>query len=297
MGRWCVVVVGLAVVLGCGKKDPGGPPSGGGPPSTTFDIVPRYVGNPLPSHVSAVEDAVALWKRVITGDIPDVTVTAASSNCGTGMPGRDETIDDVVMWMRITTIDGPGGVLGRGGPCVLRGGSGLPAIGVMELDSADMSNSFMRRVIIHEMGHALGFGTIWSNRSLLLGAGGSDPVFSGTQATARFNSVGGTNYSGAKVPVENTGDPGTRDSHWRESVFGTELMTGFINTANDMLSVVSAGAMADLGYTVDFNAAEPYPLPIAAGAVRGQQAQPAMVLGDDILRLPIHVLDEQPRPF
>src|SRR5688572_16715280 len=208
----------MTVVLGCGKKDPGGPGSGGGPPSTTFDITPRFVGNPLPHHVSAVQEAVDLWKRIITGDLPDQPVTAANSNCGTGMAGRDETIDDVVMWMRITTFDGPGGVLGRGGPCVLRGGSGLPAIGVMELDSADMTNSFMRRVIIHEMGHALGFGTIWGNRSLLIGEGEADPTFSGTQAIARFNSVGGTNYSGAKVPVENTGGAGTRDAHWRESV-------------------------------------------------------------------------------
>ena len=283
------------MALGCGK-DPGGPPSGGGgPASTTFDITPRYVGSPLSHHVSAVQEAADLWKRIITGDIPDLTVTAANSGCGTGMPGRDETIDDIVIWMRITTIDGVGGVLGRGGPCILRGGSGLPAMGVMELDSADMNNSFMRRVIVHEMGHALGFGTIWSNRSLLLGAGSPDPTFSGPEAINRFNSVGGTNYSGAKVPVENTGSPGTRDAHWRESVFGPELMTGLLDTPSDRLSVVSVGAMQDLGYTVNFNAAEVYVLPpITPAALR---SQPAIELGDDILRLPIRVLHERLRTF
>src|SRR2546422_7199751 len=54
----------------------------------------------------------------------------------------------------------------------------------------------------------------------------SDPHFVGAQATAAFDHNGGQPYSaGAKVPVENCCGSGTRDSHWRETGFDTEVMT------------------------------------------------------------------------
>ena len=275
--------------LGCGK-DPEGPPPGG-PVSTTYDITLRFVGSPLPHHQSAVQDAAVLWQRVITGDIPPLAVTPANGGCGTGTQGQNETIDDILIWMRIQPIDGPNGVLGQGGPCAIRASSSLPAVGLMILDSADMAHSVMRRVIIHEMGHALGFGTVWTNRSLLVGAGSPDPTFSGAAALTQFNAAGGAAYSGAKVPVENTGGPGTQDAHWRESVFGNEVMTGFISGAGDPLSRVTVASMGDLGYTVNVANAELYVLPPLA------LLQPAITvsLGDDVLRLPIVVIDDRGR--
>jgi hypothetical protein len=63
------------------------------------------------------------------------------------------------------------------------------------------------------------------------------------------------------VPVENTGGPGTRDSHWRESLFRNELMSGFIAAPNNPLSKMTAASLKDLGYVVNMNAAEPYVLP------------------------------------
>ena len=284
-------IVALLVALGCGK-DPEGP-GGGGPVSTTFDITLRYVTNPpLPHHVSAVQDAAVLWTRVITGDIPPLAVTTSSGSCGGGTLTQPETVDDIMVWMQIQPIDGPGNILGQGGPCAIRAGSGLPAVGLMILDSADMTHTLMRRVIIHEMGHALGFGTVWGNRSLLVGGGGSDPTFSGAQALSNFDAVGGTTYSGAKVPVENSGGAGTQDAHWRESVFGTEVMTGFLNTAADRLSRVTVGSMGDLGYTVNVADAETYVLPPLGAAAYGA---PPVALGDDVLRLPVIVLDDRGR--
>jgi hypothetical protein len=63
------------------------------------------------------------------------------------------------------------------------------------------------------------------------------------------------------VPVENTGGPGTRDSHWREIIFRNELMSGFIARAGNPLSRVTTASLGDLGYQVDLDAAEPYQLP------------------------------------
>src|SRR5438876_1519294 len=63
------------------------------------------------------------------------------------------------------------------------------------------------------------------------------------------------------VPVENTGGPGTRNGHWRETVFRNELMSGFIAGPGNPLSRVTAASLEDLGYVVDMDAAEAYALP------------------------------------
>ena len=63
------------------------------------------------------------------------------------------------------------------------------------------------------------------------------------------------------VPVENTGGPGNRDGHWRESVLGDELLTGFLSGANRPISRMSVGALEDMGYEVDYEAADAFVLP------------------------------------
>ncbi|MFP6765474.1 MAG: hypothetical protein VB858_17735, partial [Planctomycetaceae bacterium] len=47
------------------------------------------------------------------------------------------------------------------------------------------------------------------------------------------------------------------DAHWRESVLGSELMTGFINTGFNPLTRLTIAQFADLGYQVDFARADP----------------------------------------
>jgi hypothetical protein len=142
------------------------------------------------------------------------------------------------------------------------------------------------------MAHVLGYGTIWSARGLLVGAvasGGRDPHFIGTRAVDEFNAGGGTTYSGGlKVPVENTGGNGTTDSHWRESVFGNELMTGFVDPGVNPLSRVSIASMGDLGYSVNLTGADDFMLGASFLALGGR---PPVELPRDVLRLPVHVVD------
>jgi hypothetical protein len=106
------------------------------------------------------------------------------------------------------------------------------------------------------MGHVLGVGTLWNHFGLLSGAGTSNPVFTGTQATAAYNRIFGTNAAG--VPVENSGGPGTRDAHWRESVMPFEIMTGYLSSQNK-ITEITIGSLADIGYSVDIGAAALYP--------------------------------------
>ena len=90
--------------------------------------------------------------------------------------------------------------------------------------------------------------------------------------------------AGAPVPVENTGGEGTRDSHWRESTFRSELMTGYINSRNP-LSTVTVGALRDLGYTVSearADAFSPAPATTGAGARASKGAEPGFRINERV---------------
>jgi hypothetical protein len=193
---------------------------------------------------------------MIVGDLPPVVVDG-------------ETIDDVLILASGADIDGPGQVLGQAGPTQLRPASAglLPAVGRMQFDTADLArmeaDGTLDDVIAHEMGHVLGIGTLWSRLGLLSGAGTDDPVFTGSGAVAEWAALA-DGRAGGGVPVENTGGPGTREGHWRESVLGNELMTGFVAESGNPLSRVTVASLGDLGYVVDLDAAEPYRLPAGA---------------------------------
>ena len=85
------------------------------------------------------------------------------------------------------------------------------------------------------------------------------------------------------MPVENTGGPGTREGHWRETVFRNELMSGFIAAPGNPMSRVTVASLGDLGYEVDIDAAEPYRLP----APRPPAGDSAAITGPARLVLPV----------
>jgi len=72
-------------------------------------------------------------------------------------------------------------------------------------------------------------------------------------------------------------------------------MTGFLNAGvPNPLSVISTASMGDLGYVVNYAGSDPYTVPIPA-ALRASSAAPSIELGDDIVRLPILVVDASGR--
>lgn len=219
----------------------------GAEPTSGFEITVNVAGMTT-SQRNIFQQAAQRWSEVIVGDLPNATYN-----------GR--AVDDVLIDARGVAIDGAGGILGQAGPELLRSGSALPIYGVMEFDTADMaameSDGTLLGVVIHEMGHVLGLGTIWSNLGLVQGAGTATPRFLGRQATAEYNLAFGANATG--VPLENSGGEGTRDSHWAESIFGNEIMTGYVEGAGVTmpLSRVTVAALADMGYQVNMNAADP----------------------------------------
>lgn len=238
-----------------------------------FTIDLRLLGTMTPDERDGFVAAATRWMRVITADIPDASVNAAPGTCADGQsPALHETVDDLVIFASVTQIDGPGNVLASAGPCIRRIGNQLTAVGSMRFDVADLANletsHRLVAVITHEMGHVLGFGTAWADRGLVTDWGGPDPIYNGTNANLlwpQFNAILG--YQGRPIPVENNGGSGTRDVHWRESVLGAELMTGYIAAAGVAmpLSRLTVAALQDLGYTVDYGAADPFAGNLLAG--------------------------------
>ncbi|PJI92481.1 leishmanolysin [Yoonia maricola] len=174
-----------------------------------------------------------------------------------------ETLTGLLIEASIETIDGPAGVLGQAGPTALREDTGLPVTGIMQFDDADISKleaeGSFADVILHEMAHVLGFGTLWTMNGLIAASGTNDPRFTGPAAAREFEAL--MSDDGPFVPIANTGGEGTREGHWRELIFGDELLTGFLSGADRPLSRMSIASFEDLGYQVDYSTADPFALP------------------------------------
>jgi hypothetical protein len=271
--------------------EPGAPPP---PPAPAFSVTLRFLGDAPESQRAAFERARDRLSQVVTGDLPDAPLRqAAIASCGN--VALDETVDDVLVLVQLEPIDGPDGILGQAGPCVLRRGA-LPALGMMHFDSADVAeleaSGDLDAVVLHEMLHVLGFGTIWESRGLLTGATTPDPYFTGAGARSAFGENGGAGYPGTPVPVENDGGPGTRDGHWRESVLEHELMTGWISGATQPLSRTTIASLADLGYTVDLARADAFTMSSSA-AVQALGDERTLDLGADARVGPVYEVDER----
>jgi len=261
------LVLAAALALGACSDNPVSPDTiTPAPPPTTipaaggYSITLRYLGPITPRQQQAVTSAVARWQSVITRDLPDVNLNVPAGACFETQPAINERIDDLLIFVEFADIDGPGKVLGEAGPCYIRGESSLPLVGQLRLDAADLAmmeaQGTLDDVVLHEIGHVLGIGTLWADRKLVMGSGGADPQFVGSSTVAAYRAMGGGAQS--TVPVENTGAAGTRDGHWRESVFGNELMTGWIGIGGNPMSALTIASLEDLGYTANQSAASPY---------------------------------------
>ena len=240
------------------------------PPPSSFHIEVRYAAGTTPTDAqrAAFDSAAARWSRIILRGGAPYPIHEMDPSCG---DLRGETVDGVVITANLKAIDGAGSILGSAGPCILRDEDYLPAQGYMEFDTADLAtleaSGQLQEVILHEMAHVLGFGTIWEvnpgnglpTNAFLLRTPPDDPEFTGKASLeALFGLPGPSGFPWTAVPVENTGGDGTAFAHWREETFGSELMTGWLNAGANPLSALTIAQFRDLGYVVNDALGESY---------------------------------------
>jgi hypothetical protein len=258
----------------------------------------RYLGTPPDAGIQAAfATAAARWAQVIVGDLPNNTAalplvnvnfggSVGTTTCSPALSGAPAQIDDMVIFADIRNIDGVGQILGGATPAISRTADQTTITGCMIFDLADLNDlqtdGILGDVILHEMGHVIGIGSIWPEKNLIVGAcptGSLRPYFLGASSRQAFlgsllsaftdsivpveGSVGGGGTSAAPCPPD-----GTRDSQWSESVLNTELMTGYVDQPGpNPLSAITAASVRDLGYVVNDAVSDGYSL-LRAPALR-----------------------------
>lgn len=200
----------------------------------------------------------------------------------------DLDLDPLVISARGEGIDGEGNILGSAGwnDAIVT----LPfaqnyvyaTTGAMRFDTADLDamegNGTLFDVIVHEMAHVIGFGSLWTVGSDFSLAGVVDPYvdgsgeYTGSFANALYSLEFGA--SDGFIPVELDGGSGTANAHWDELTFAggsRDIMTGYLNAPSGSadapfgaatLSSTTIAAFADIGYiTAATDVLAPVPLP------------------------------------
>jgi hypothetical protein len=240
---------------------------------TSYKIDVRFFGRALTADQKALfTNAAARIRAIIVGAVPAENVAGGGvspDSCGSkGVGILSETITGLVIYASIDSIDGPRKILAQSGPCYIRSSTDFRTLlGIMKFDSADIvslaGSGNLQEVITHEMLHVVGFGSFWDTtaKNLLINYG-PNVSYIGPGGISGCKAIGGVVTCANSVPVEGTqGGDGTINSHWREVTFGTELMTGFLNSGSNPLSVMTIRSLEDLGYVVDPDAADPFSIP------------------------------------
>jgi len=236
----------------------------------SFNLWIAYAGGVLPpaNTVTALNGALAHWEQVVFGEVGDVTypptgLTPSTCSLVDASLLNGAFMDDVSILMGIAPIDGPSNTLARGGPCGYgRAAPPSTITGQMQLDEADVavaSAAFLETVVWHEIGHAMGIGTLW--QSMLTGVGTGDPRYSGTNGLNEWNALPGALAGG--VPVQ----PSV-EAHWSEAWLDSEIMTPMSEgpAGAAPVSRVTIGTLIDLGWTADLTAADAFSVPGCAGS-------------------------------
>jgi len=174
------------------------------------------------------------WESVITADISNEQALDSKNSWFGEIVSFSQAVDDIAILYSVEYIDGVDQILGYAGPYYIRDDEtdssyNLPASGIMIFDSSDVSelisSGTFEEVVMHEMGHVLGFGTLWPTNSK---CANSCYVYDADTTGACMASI---EYKKLGFPdelyVEYEGqlNDGTYCSHWSEDQLDNELMT------------------------------------------------------------------------
>ena len=248
--------------------------------SIRADVIDIDLSAADPSAVPAIKAAEAIW---------EARIQAYSTELPKGI--RDQ-LGSLYISFTVAPIDGVGGILAQAGPdsfITFENGQPLqqgqnPSSRIhsvvvrasMTFDLDDLAslsaNGILVSTIAHEMGHAMGFGTLFQPNLLADARGGFGQIeyINGEYAIQGYRKDI-SNPVATFVPLEQRGGPGTALGHWIDAppffnqvftgAFKKEVMTGFAGDfdpttgqvvfAPTFISEATFGAFADLGFAVD----------------------------------------------
>lgn len=244
----------------------------------SFRVSFRFRWTPSSDERALFDRAAMRWQRVLR-QAAAATTAFPAGGCLPGTVAETIRQQGVTMWVdRFDEGSVAPGVTGTAGPCVVDA-QGRTQVGVMALRrsfSTAVANFTAAEKLawenqfVHQLGQAFGLTGLTSfgvPRPELDQSVAGAPRWTGTAALSAYRAAGGT---GVGVPITadlnfwRAGDPGTAGDIMLPTV-----------TAGSRITGVSAGAMADRGYLVDFLRAEPPPiLAVPAFALRTATIRP-----------------------
>ncbi|KAL7569457.1 hypothetical protein ACA910_009640 [Epithemia clementina (nom. ined.)] len=258
------------------SKQPSTRPSLGPTPtiiSARFDIELLNIDGQFPEWDATIRRAADRWEQVIVGDLFDVA--AAGGDLFNGLFGTSvsQDVDDILIGYDYRDIDGQGNALALGQPTAVLRNRGtidyfIPHAGAVFFDQIDMAqldpnnDDDVRDVFlisIHEIGHALGFGPFFPPSAPLGGiCANTCPA-----ETLAYNCPNGQDkfddiFPGQTLLLNNET---TACGHLNPSLFEGlpwfDIMSPrLLNNKVGLLTAITVGIMEDLGYTVNYSAAD-----------------------------------------
>ncbi len=209
-------------------------------PQDGYNVELQFEGDWTPQEQAALLASADFISALILEDVPDVVVDG-------------ENIDDLRISVFQDDIDGTDRTLAYAEVLDVRTDSVLPATANLVFDQGDIDQLLRtggwQGTVLHEMFHALGFGTVWEEQGLSRVTAQDGGRFTGVNATAAYkdsSSAAGDLLAMNGVPIQVEAD-GFAEGHWDEDRFGTEFMTPEIDDT-ETAADISIASLEDLGY-------------------------------------------------
>jgi hypothetical protein len=230
---------------------------------------------------SAARDAIAqaakFWEGIILGR-SGITQSNTLSIALTGesLVSQDGTADTGTL-----ALSGPTLTLDSANNIVITRGSST--LNSRKFADFNANPIYLRDIMIHEFAHVFGFGTLWEPTQFAYSDGTTVTAgknwINQSNATYRADSYAGSAYGdllGTFTPTAVPIEPQIF-FHWDETRFDTELMTPFAEAPGTPMpaSSLTLGALRDLGWNVNFGAAQAYNLPATRSAAAQATGTPS----------------------